>query len=105
MFCDDLQKILAGEIITGLQIDNLNFASLAEQRCDIFQRDVIAGLRVVETPARISLDQQWFVFFRHAISPSPDAALQLRAGFCKKKGRALKKLALLVCAIQGGNRR
>jgi hypothetical protein len=55
---NDLQQILPGQIVSGLQIDDLHLTATADESGDILQRDVIAGFSVVEPAAGVTLDQQ-----------------------------------------------
>ncbi|OIQ75544.1 hypothetical protein GALL_427850 [mine drainage metagenome] len=65
MLCDDLQKVLPRQVVATFQVDDLHFAPGADEPRDVVQRDVIAGFRVVETTARIALNQQRLVSFGH----------------------------------------
>jgi len=54
---DDLQQDRARQVISGLRIDDPEFLVLQNQFLHVGQRDVAAGLGVVQTPVRILLDQ------------------------------------------------
>src|SRR5690606_8093173 len=67
---DDLQEILPGEVVTRLEVDDLDLAPLADERGDVFERHIVAGFRVVEPTARVPLDQKRLGILCH-ISLSP----------------------------------
>jgi hypothetical protein len=58
MLGDDLQEILARQVVAGFQIDDLHLAAFADEACDILERDVVRGFGVVEATACVALDQQ-----------------------------------------------
>ena len=56
-FEDDLQQDVAGEVFAGLGVDDLETAVLEHELLHVGERDVGAGLRVVEAPVGVFLDQ------------------------------------------------
>jgi hypothetical protein len=57
LFEDDLQQDLARQILARLRVDHLKFLLFEHELLDVGQRDVGAGLRVVQPAVRILLDQ------------------------------------------------
>ena len=47
MLGNDLQQVLAGQFIAGLEVDNLHLAASTDEGRDVLKRDVIAGLGVI----------------------------------------------------------
>ena len=58
VFCDDLQKILTGQVITRFQINDLNLSARADHSSNIVQGHVVAGFGIIEPAARVTLDQK-----------------------------------------------
>ena len=69
MLGDDLQKILAGQVVAGLQIDDLHLSALTNETRDILKRDVVAGLGVIKAAAGVALDQKGFFSISHGLPP------------------------------------
>jgi len=69
MFGHDLQQVLAGQVVARLQVDDLYLAPVPDERRDILEGDVIAGLGVVEPAAGIALDQQRLFSLRRPRPP------------------------------------
>jgi hypothetical protein len=70
MLGDDLQQVLAGQVIAGFQINDLHLAARPDEACDVFQRHVIRRLGVIEPAAGVALDQKRLVGIGHR-PPSP----------------------------------
>lgn len=69
VFGDDLQQVLARDIIAALEVDDLDVAPISNEPGDIVEGDVVAGLGVVEPAARVAFDQQWLSVTGHLRPP------------------------------------
>ena len=76
MFGDDLQKVLPRQVVARFQIDDLDLAPITDEPGDVLQRNVVAGLRVVEPAACVAFDQQGIGIVRHGRPPEKRAAVQ-----------------------------
>ena len=56
MFGDNLEKVLACQVIARLQIHDLHLPAFTDETGDILKCDIIAGFGVVQTATGITLD-------------------------------------------------
>jgi hypothetical protein len=84
---DDLEEVLARQVVAGLEVHDLHLAPRADEARDVLQRDVVARLGVVEAAAGVALDEERLVGVGHG-QGSPFCACEKVLSASAQKERA-----------------